>query len=459
MVSFAGIGSGLDVNSMVSQLMLIEQKNLTNMQKKEATYQSKISAYGEIKNALSNFQTAMKDLSSMDKFSVYKTTISTENDIDVTSDSHASAGSYTMNVSQLATPQKIASNTGFSDSAAATNLSGTMQLTVNQKSFNIDIEEPNNSLIDIRNAINNAPDNVGIKASIMNVDDGSGNTVSKLVLTSTTTGSANTISLNDISGNIAQSLDISKEMQAAKDAVFTLDGFSITRPTNTITDAIDGLTIHLKQASQQNIDVNLDLDADSVVDSVDKFVKTYNDLFKLMDQMSYYDLNSSNKNDKKNGKLWDENNLSQLSMQLRQEVSQSSNNTGPYQSLSQIGIKARTTNAGDALTLDKDALKKAIETDSDSVAKLFSDSNSGYAVRLNKLSTELLGDDGLIEVRKKSLTSGIKQLETQIDHEERRLDDVQQQYTTEFSKLDTIMQKFSSLSNYLVNALDGKGLG
>ncbi len=453
MVSFAGIGSGLDVNSMVSKLMQVEKQTMNSLQRKDNTFQAKISSYGELKNALSNFQTAMEDLSTMDKFALYKTNVSEKDDIDITTNSQASPGMYTFNVSQLATSHKVASTTSFADSTASTSLAGTVEITVGSESFEITIDSNGDSLVDIRNTINSASDNVGVKATIMNVDDGFGDTVSRLVLTATDTGSDNTVTLNDISGDVGSGLDITDEMQAAKDAVFTLDGFSITRASNTVTDAIDGITVELKEANNQAIYVNVDNDVDEVVDTVQEFIDSYNKLSDLIDKVSYYDTATQDTRSKNNGKLWDESGVGTISRQLRQEISNPATGAGTFELLTQVGITARSKSSDDALSIDKDKLKAALQDDFDSVAKLFAKEDDGFAVRLNELAQDMLDDEGFIEVRTGSLNESMKQLGTKIDREQSRLDDKEASYFKEFAKLDVIMSKFDQLNQYLISTL------
>lgn len=453
MVGIVGIGSGLNASDMISQIMMAERVTYSRMQQQEQSYQSKISAYGELKNSISNFQKSMEDLSSMDKFSVYKTTVNEEDDVEVSTNAQASPGSYTLEVSQLATSHKVSSNTSFADSTASTGATGTIDITVGDESFEVEINSPNDSLVDIRNAINNANDNIGVKASIMNVDDGEGNTVSRLVLTSTETGAENQISVSDVSGNVASTLDITNTMQEAKDAVFTLDGFAITRPSNNVTDAIDGLTLELKEANNKPVIINVTRDTDAVIDNVQKFVDSYNEVFKTIDKLSYYDLNTKDANRKNNGDLWDETGLTQLSISFRRTLSEPASGAGRIQFLSEVGITARTNKDDPALKLNKDTLEDAIKNDFDEVARLFADDPTGVAVRFNALAEETLGDDGLITLRTDSLNSSVRDLGDRMEREEDRLQEVEARYYDEFMRLDSAMTKFNSLQNYLVQTL------
>ena len=195
-ITAAGAGSNLDVNSIVSQLMAIEQHPLTLLSQREADYQAKLSAYGALKGAFSSFQTAMQGLSDPAQFQSVKATVADESILTAAGDGTGKAvpGSYSVEVQQLAQQQKL-SSVGFSTPATVvgsgtltiqfgTYESGSNTFTVNgsKSAQTITIDPSNNTLSGVRDAINSA--NAGVSATIIN--DGAGN---RLVVTAKDSGS------------------------------------------------------------------------------------------------------------------------------------------------------------------------------------------------------------------------------------------------------------------------------
>lgn len=177
----------------------------------------------------------------------------------------------------------------------------------------------------IRDAINAAPDNKGVTASIINVDDGVGGTVSRLVLTSNNTGTTNelTVTASDDDGNNTDATGLSQlissnmlETSVAQDALVKINGFDVTRPSNTITDAVDGLTLNLKAASPGTpVSVGVSLDKSAISKTVGEFVDAYNKLGSVIRSLGSYDAQS-----KEAGSLLGDSMLRNLQSQLRSDM-------------------------------------------------------------------------------------------------------------------------------------------
>jgi flagellar hook-associated protein 2 len=195
MISSPGIGSGLDINSIISKLMQLERRPLDNLEQKESEYQAQLSAYGKIKSSLSKMQTALDDLRFESRYLDSTASSSNEDAFSATADSSAAAGSYAVVVNNLATAHKVASAT-IADSETALG-TGSLDISVGGDSFSVTIDSSNNTLSGIRSAINNATDNTGVTATIINDANGG-----HLVLSSDDTGTSNAlgITVNDDDG-------------------------------------------------------------------------------------------------------------------------------------------------------------------------------------------------------------------------------------------------------------------
>ena len=200
-LSVGGLGSGMDVDGLIKNLMAVESRPLYILQQKEAQLQEKISATGQVKGAVSEFQSAVKALQDAGKFVSFKGTSSSTDHVDISASSKAPTGSFSVLVQQLAQEQKLASGT-FTSAKSAVNGGTESKLTFSfgttgaDGSFSSDGSKApksvtipaNATLEDIRDAVNKA--DVGVSASIVN--DGSGY---KLVYSSKNTGTQSTMKI------------------------------------------------------------------------------------------------------------------------------------------------------------------------------------------------------------------------------------------------------------------------
>lgn len=386
-ISSLGSGSGLDLESLVTKLMQAEQAPLTQLVAKEAKLQSKISALGSLKGALSTFQSSAQTLTSAASFLQATANISDSDVATVSADKTAQTGSYSLEVSQLAQSHKLKSATAFS---ATTDAVGTGKITIQLGSYSsgtftvnpdkaattISIDSSKNTLAGVRDAINAA--GAGVKASIVN--DGTGN---RLVLTSSDTGLVNSmkITVTDDDGNNTDTSGLSQlvydastggtanlsEVQTAKNALFTLDGLSITKASNTVTDVISGVTLNLKTKTESAETITIARDTASVTKLVQDFVKAYNTLNSSMKEMGSYTYDSTTKTGTA-GVLQGETSLRSVQSQLR-SVFNGVLGSGTYTRLSQVGL---TFQKDGTLVLDSTKLTTALESNSAAVASLFS---------------------------------------------------------------------------------------
>lgn len=390
----SGIGtSNLDVNSIVSQLMTVEQRPLTILAKKEASYQAKLSAFGSIKGALSSFQSSVSSLSYISKFTALKASSADTSVATVTASSIAVAGTYSLDtVTKLAQSQKLAATGQASSTTVIGNgtltfdfgtiTGGTFNATTGQytgASFasngsgtkTVTIDATNNSLQGMRDAINNAK--IGVTATIVN--DG-GTSPYRLALTSETIGKNNSIKIsvaesgaaglaallahdpaNDTGQNLA-------ETATAQNAEFKIDGIAVSKASNTITDVIQGVTLSLQKVSASPVSLSVSRDSAAVKASVDGFVKAYNDLNKILKDSSAYDPASQ-----KGAILLGDATVRTLQSQIRATLSTPVTNTGgSLSTLSQIGVAFQKDGS---LALDASKLDSAISNNFNDIASLF----------------------------------------------------------------------------------------
>jgi flagellar hook-associated protein 2 len=390
-ISSPGIGSGLDVNSLVSQLMSAESQPLTLLQKKEATFQSQLSALGQVKSALSSFQSALGGLTDVSKFQAVKATPADSSVLSASAGSSASPGSYSIEVSQLAQAQKLVSAGQASTTAAIG--TGTLTFdfgTISGGSFDaakgkytgaaftssgggaktVTIDASNSSLSGIRDAINKA--GIGVTASIVN--DGSA-TPNRLVLTDTATGAVNSMKIT-VSGDAALSSLLShdpanasgqalQETVTAQNAVMKVDGLTVSKPSNHVSDVIEGVTLDLTKTNAGSpTTLSVARDTAAASSSVSAFVNAFNAVSKTLADSSSY-----NADTKAAAVLNGDSTVRNIQSRLRSMVSSSvAGSSGAYSRLSDIGV---TFQKDGTLAVDSGKLNKALGSNFNDVAKLF----------------------------------------------------------------------------------------
>lgn len=309
-ISSAGIGSGLDVSSIISQLMALEQKPLTALATKEANYQAQLSGYGSLKGALSSFQNAVNALAVPAKFSAFSAGFADTSVATATATSGSAAGSHSVEVQTLARAQKLKSEafltTGTTIGSGTLTISfgtysgDTFALNADKATRTISIGAGQSSLAGIRDAINAA--STGVTAGIVN--DGTG---FRLTISSNDSGTANAvrIAVADDDATNTDDAGLSKlvfdgrslsgvqnltETVGALDAVVVIDGITVTKPSNKISDAMEGVTLNLlKENTPATTTLSISRDTAGVQSAVQSFVKAYNDLNKTIADLTKYD--------------------------------------------------------------------------------------------------------------------------------------------------------------------------
>lgn len=389
-ITSSGIGSGLDINGLVSQLVAAERAPTTQrLAVKEAKLQAKLSAYGTLKSSLSSFQSAANTLKSLTTFQARSASVSDSSVMTATASSIAQEGGYSVKVLELAQAHSLASTTGFEDLSTAV---GTGSLTFRFGSYNVSettftqngevpsktvvIGDADNSLSGIRDAVNAA--DIGVRASIVN--DGSGY---RLLFSSSESGASHALEVTvDEGGAPAANEDLSglsqlvfsasvknaTRTELAQDARISINGLIVTRPNNVVDGAIPGVTLNLQStAPDKPVLVEINHDQQGAYAAVDKFVASYNELVATMKSLGDYRADTQTA-----GVLLGDPALRSVETRLRQVLGQVVEGTGgAYRSLADIGI---ATQRDGTLSLNANKLQSALDSDFDSVGRLFATS-------------------------------------------------------------------------------------
>ena len=429
-LSVSGIGSGLDVEGIVSQLMLVERIPLNTLVSKQQDLEAELSAFGQLRSALSSFEDAMNGLSSLAEFQTFKAETSggnadEEGAFSALASSDAAPGSYSVNVVQLAQAHKVNATGAYSGET------GTLTIDVGGDSFDITVDTSNNTLEGMRDAINNAGDNTGVTATIVNSDAGQ-----QLLLTANDTGTANTIATSGSVGTVLNFQTVAGNDPL--DAIVDIDGFTITNSSNVIDGAVDGLTLTLNQetTAAQTLTVSTDLEA--AQESVQAFADAYNNLVSTIRSVGG-----------EGGELQGDSAL--LSVERRVQSILNTPASGlDYQYLSDIGIT--TTDSG-TLAVNDSELEAALTTNFSGVASLFTDSSQGFAARFETLADTLLETDGLLDGREDTLNDQIADNQDDQEDLEYRLTLIEERYRAQFYALDALVAQLSATGDFLTGQL------
>ncbi len=450
MIISSGIGSGLDIAGIVQQLVAAEAQPVeSRLGLQEVRAQSKLSAFGSLKSALSDLRDKLEVMKSLDTFLARKAVSGNGGVFTAVADTQALPASYSLEVVQLAQTQKLTSG-AFTDSAAVVG-TGELSVTVGALTSTIDITSENNTLSGIRDAINSAQDNPGIAATIINADSGS-----YLILTSENSGAAQQITITQSGGDGGLSaleydpgngLASLTESIAPQDALIRIDGLDVASSSNTFAGAIQGVTISILQESGGSADqLSVENDEEVTRKTIDDFVESYNELISTFDALTSFDADAELA-----APLLGDATIRSIRDQIRRELGTAVFGIeASFSTLRDVGIEAQLDGK---LKVNDDELSVVLADDFAKFGQLFANTD-GFAVRLFDLADSFLGSDGIIETRTQGLSTTIDGINDDRVALNERLASLETRLLRQFNALDSLLAQLSSTSNFLTQQLD-----
>ncbi|MDJ0911160.1 MAG: flagellar filament capping protein FliD [Woeseiaceae bacterium] len=445
----SGIGSGLDIAGIVQGLVAAEGQPVElRIAQKEARAQSKLSAFGSLKSALSDLRDKLSAMKTLDGFIARTAASSNEDIFSAKATGTAYPATYDIEVVQLALAQRLTSG-AFTGSDAAVG-TGTLTVGNGTEQMNVVIDSENNTLAGIRDAINSASNNPGVSATIVNADSGS-----YLILTSDRTGAANTITVTQSGGDgglaaleydPGQGLNSLTESVAAQDAQIRIDGFDVVSSTNSFSGAIDGVDIDVFAESGGVTDpLTVSNDETAARNLVRDFVDSYNALITNFDSLTAFDAETN-----LGGPLLGDATVRGVRDQIRRELSVAVTDADAlFGNLSDIGIE---TQLDGSLKVNDEQLTEVLEQDFARFGEIFSASD-GFAVRLFDLTDNFLKSDGILDARTQGLETEIEGLNEDRVSLNERLASLETRLLRQFNALDSLLAQLNSTSNFLTQQL------
>lgn len=458
-ISSIGAGTNLNLDTLYSNLETAEQTKLTPITSQQTSFKAKLTAWNVVQTALNKLQTASDALKNTSAIASAKVS-STNTAFSAVLSNSASAGTYSVEVTALAASQsllspKVASkDTDLGDSSLASRTI-TIAQPGQKDPLTVTLAADKTSLADVRDAINAKQGSV--TASIIKADDNS----YYLALTSRDSGTKNamTVTTNDSElakyiGYDATGANPSNMTQqvAAADAKVKINNIEITRSSNSITDAPEGVTLNLTKLTTGTPEtLTVVKDNAPMTAAINAFVDAYNSLQTTIGSQTKYtavDKGTSTGQDSSNGDLLGDGTLRNIQTRLRSMLSTSQTNDGTLSALSQLGI---TQDINGKLTVDSTKLDKALnEKPADVISFLSGDGKTtGFATQTSSLLKSILGTDGSLKNATDGINKSLKQLDEQKERVTAQITATMARYKTQFTALSQMVSSLTSTGNYL----------
>jgi flagellar hook-associated protein 2 len=440
-IAFGGLATGLDTNSIIEQLMNAERAPLVRLEADKTWMNNRLSAFTELDARLKSFASSIANLGDKDQLQQRAITSDSSDYFTASVDKTATLDTnYQIDVISLAQVEKDYSDTGYASKSAESFSAGTITINVDGTDQTIDITTGiNNTLDGIMRAINDA--DIGVSASIVN--DGDPTNPYRLTITGDTVGQAITIS-DDTVG-----LGTFTESQPATQAHIQVDGLDIYSSSNTVTEAIPGVTLNLVKAdSAVSTKVSIALDNSSIKGKINAFATGYNDVVSFISSQSTI-------GDTKGGVLSGDSGINAMKRHLQDWLTTQLPNSSSFSSISQLGLE---TQKDGTLKVNDTILSAALDSDIDSVVSLLSGPNGddGIAATFQAyLESQTSSTDGMLAGRESNITSGLSRIDDRIEQMEMRLGKREETMRKQFNAMELLVSSMNAQSDYLTQALSG----
>jgi len=473
-ISSAGIGSGLNVQSIVSQLVAVESQPIKLLQSKNSALQTKMSVFGQIKSELSTLQDASSALVDSTTWNALTVSSSNTSAFTGTVTTGAQSGSHTIEVNNLVSAQSLKSPSFAATDTMGT--SGTLSFYTGYYDSNNNFASsgvadtvsvsPTDTITDVVKNINAKSSTLGVTASVVTVAD-----KQQLVIRGNTAGASNAFQIDASAGlsalrfmpadvvqpgtttvsaakSTTPSVEVTQGMAAA-DAKVTIDGIAVTSSTNTVSGALTGVTLNLLSQTTTPAQMSVDLDKTSMKTKIQAFQDSYNKLYADLKTQTAY--NSATKT---GGPLLGDNTAVSIQNMMRTLIGSNGPATSTINRLSNLGLEIQ---ADGSLSTNSTKLDAALQ-DPSNVKAFFSAntgtaSGNGIAKRVYDFAFGALSIGGSASTHSTSFQTAIDSNNKSIDRFNLHLSDYQAQLLKQYNALDASMAKLNSLSSYVTQQI------
>lgn len=447
----SGIGSNIDTQAIVKSLVDAERvpkQTQINTQTLKAT--TTLSSLGKIQAALDAFRGALTNMGTDNSFRGLVTSSSDEKVATMTAGNGASTGSFALVVTQLAAASKLATKTLAGGASSVVNSGSTpTTLTISQSGKNYDLSVPAGATLQqVRDSINTQFSTSGLSANILTDATGS-----RLVLTSTTMGVGSDLTLSGTSG-----LDVgSTVIDAPQNAKYTIDGIAMESKSNTIAEAVSGVSIKLLSVSPTAsgapkptpTTISVTTSNSALKSGVKGFVDTYNALISAISAETKVTMNADGTPTA--GALTGDASMRTLMSSLRNELNAMSG-TGTFKSMAQFGISTDSTTG--LLVIDDKKWEKAVTTNAADISSIFN-GDTGLLARMTTATDGYAkATTGTLAERTKALSESLTDLKKQQDTLDERMTLLQASLSAKYNAMDSLVAKLRAQSDSIMTTLN-----
>ncbi len=454
-ISTSGVGSGIEIRELVDKLLESESKaKIAKFDSDEATTLAKITGLGQLKSAMSDFVDKLDQLQNINQFELRSVNATTANNVQVisaTANSKATTGTYSIEVDQLAFAQKSGSKS-FPENYTVVG-TGTLTFHIGTATHSFDINVANQTLQGINDTINAASGSTGISSSLITTNTGTS------IVFSSPTGTNNTFTVSvtdDGDSNNTDNAGLSQLaspnlnlLQAAQNSIVKIEGVPITSDSNTLSNAISGISIDLINTNVATpITLTVNVDVNAAHQAITDFVESYNTVFDTIKKLTQYDKNNTGKKNNDKGILIGDSTLRSIEFQMRRVITQMMpTQPAGFSTLSQIGITSDQYTG--KLIINDQQLTASLNKNFNAVGNLFMDSESGLLVNMESFVENYVEVNGIIQSKAHSLNESVQLIEDQRISLERHLKNLEKRLLGQFIAMDSIVARLKSLSDYL----------
>ncbi|PST94724.1 flagellar hook protein [Photobacterium sp. NCIMB 13483] len=471
-LSAAGMASGLDIAGMTQQLVAAERKpKADRIETQQKQVNVSLSAYGQVKSSVSAMQSMLEKFGKDEAFNGQKASSDNSDYLSIKATAKAKSGVYNINIQQMAQSHKLMGEELFSADPEASLGSGEMVIKVGDKSMTLNIGEDNDDLSSVVDAINNANDNPGVTATLINTGKDGG---SQIVFSTTETGEKNTIEIDTsaMTGQLASlaykdGMVDSKvdEMQVAQDAKIMIDNFTpVTSSNNTFEDVIEGVTLDLKKLTGtsgssnpetddidvKSVKITIENDEKSTKDSLKSFVDSYNSLMGTIDKLTGFDADKEPDDPNRAGALNGDSLTRSVTTQMRNLLNEPIEINGKLYQMSDFGISIQRDGTLE-LEEDSDKLDDIISENFAVIGQFFAQEDTGFLAKADKLLDSFTDKtDGSLSVKEDTLKERQKSLDDDMTDLNKRMAAYEDRTYKQFLAMDeAIGQMNNQLSSMM----------
>ncbi len=440
-VKVDGILSGIDTTSLINAMLSASGVPKQAIQARISSYEVKSERISDLVSRIEDLKTSLEDMEAIGDFRSFSASYEDSGAFAVEVNGEAVEGSYEIDISQMARAEQWV-GLGFSDKSTDAGMSGNLAFDYNGTTTTIDTTGL--SLTEIASEINDVD---GVTAYVMNTGDATN--PYRLVIQGDDRGADYSFDFSASDGGVAASLgvdDTANRKVEASSALLTINGVDVTANSNTVTDAVPGMTITITGETDGPVTVDVSSDPDAIEDKVQAFVDAYNEVVNFISTNSMYDYDKGIR-----GAFVGESGVRRVSQGMAFRVTSAYTGLSQdYNALSLIGI---STDSDGKLSIDSEKFQEVLLAEPDQVADLFT-SDAGFITAMKEqLDVYTDSSEGTLSVRKDTIEERISSMNDDVDAMQDRLDRLEARLRKQFTSMESVMGQMQGSQAYIATML------